>query len=76
MTKKSDKIKCRKNDINNNNKQKERRGNKKGVDERGGGAHKKYITFSKLIPYRGYNFDKYALLDFYFARRHIRFSEF
>ena len=34
-----------------------------------------FISFSKITLRGGYKFDKFALFDFCFGRRHIRFSE-
>ena len=35
-----------------------------------------FISFSKVTLRPEYKFDKFALIDFCLARRHIRFSEF
>ena len=35
-----------------------------------------FISFSKVTRRPEYKFDKFALIDFCLARRHIRFSEF
>ena len=35
-----------------------------------------FISFSKVTLLPEYKFDKFALIDFCLARRHIRFSEF